>query len=163
MKTTKTTASSRKLKKYSKPGEGATIKPKQVKKNPGKAGRRKIVLPVDQAEGWGYLHATHTEMAGLCGVSSKTIQREFESEPETEFVQLYKRGQQKSKINLRRRMITKALDMDNAAISIFTAKNILNWTDKTEATNEQTVIVRNELGPKPRFAMDLTDDPGARN
>jgi hypothetical protein len=27
----------------------------------------------------------------------------------------------------------------------------------------QTFVVRNELGPKPRFAMDLTDDPGAKN
>ncbi|MDA7645214.1 hypothetical protein N8642_02540 [bacterium] len=27
----------------------------------------------------------------------------------------------------------------------------------------QTFVVRNELGPRPRFAMDLTDDPGAKN
>ncbi len=28
---------------------------------------------------------------------------------------------------------------------------------------QQTVIIRNELGPKPRYAMDLTDDPEAKN
>ncbi|MDA7633235.1 hypothetical protein N8766_03925 [bacterium] len=30
-------------------------------------------------------------------------------------------------------------------------------------SNETTFAVRNDLGPKPRFAMDLTDDPGAKN
>jgi hypothetical protein len=28
---------------------------------------------------------------------------------------------------------------------------------------QKTFVVRNELGPRPRFAMDLTDDPGAKN
>jgi len=28
---------------------------------------------------------------------------------------------------------------------------------------ETKLVIRNELGPKPRFAMDLTDDPGAKN
>ena len=27
----------------------------------------------------------------------------------------------------------------------------------------QTIVIRNELGPRPRFTMDLTDDPGAKN
>jgi len=30
-------------------------------------------------------------------------------------------------------------------------------------SNETTFVVRNELGPRPRFAMDLTDDPEAKN
>jgi hypothetical protein len=152
-------------KKYKRPGQGAMIKPKQIKKNPGVAGRKTVVLPIEQAEQWGFLQATHEDMAAMLGVSRKRISEEFTHGglPDTEFVTLYKRGKAKSRMSLRKAMFNKAMEMESGSISIFTTKNMLGWTDKTEIQTDAEIIIRSELGPKPRFVQDLTKDPTARN
>lgn len=154
----------RKMKNYSKPGEGAIVKPRFV----ATGNRERVELPIDQAEAWGFLNATQEDIASLCGVSRERVSREFaasgkDPDHETEFVSRFKAGKHKCRMAFRKKMISKAMDMDAPSITIFTAKNILGWTDKTESSNETTFVVRNELGPKPRFAMDLTKDPTAKN
>lgn len=149
---------------YRKPGQGALVKPKQVKKNPGKPGRRTLVLPVDQAEQWGFLQATHDDMAAMMGIARDRISREFNTEPPSEFVTLYEKGKAKSRLGLRKKMFNKAMDMDQPSISIFTCKNILGWTDRIDQHQNATVrVVMEEPDKVPRYLQDLTEDTAARN
>lgn len=69
---------------------------------------------------------TQDEIASFLGLSKKTLQRD------DEFCRLYKKGQERAKISLRRAQFK--LAETNASVAIFLGKNYLGQTDKTDHT-----------------------------
>ena len=62
--------------------------------------------------------------------------------------------------------IVEAFKMDWKAAAWWLERNHPNEYAKRVPVHDSTpqeIIIRNELGPRPRFAMDLTDDPEAKN
>jgi|TARA_R100000482_G_C5116025_1_gene143105 hypothetical protein len=72
------------------------------------------------------LHCTFEEIAEFCGVSTKTLQRNY--------VHLIKKGREMGRISLRRAQFEKALG-GNVAMQIWLGKQHLDQRDKIEQTN----------------------------
>ena len=72
------------------------------------------------------LHCTYDEIAEFCGISTKTLQRNY--------VHLIKKGREMGKISLRRAQFEKALG-GNVAMQIWLGKQHLDQRDKIENTN----------------------------
>ena len=72
------------------------------------------------------MHCTYEEIAEICNVSTKTLQRSY--------VQLIKKGREMGRISLRRAQFEKALG-GNVAMQIWLGKQHLDQRDKIENTN----------------------------
>ena len=72
------------------------------------------------------LHCTYEEIAQFCGISTKTLQRNY--------VHLIKKGRETGKISLRRAQFEKALS-GSVPMQIWLGKQHLDQKEKIEQTN----------------------------
>ena len=72
------------------------------------------------------LHSTYDEIAEFCGISTKTLQRNY--------VHLIKKGRETGKISLRRAQFEKALS-GSVPMQIWLGKQHLDQKEKIEQTN----------------------------
>lgn len=76
----------------------------------------------------GVTQATHEEIASACKVSKSTVER-WGHDPD--FDTALNAGKANGTLSLRRRLLTS----DNPACMIFSAKNLLGWTDRQDITS----------------------------
>lgn len=84
-----------------------------------------------QAELFGKLVATRTEMADWFGCSLDTIDQYFEDD--TEFSRIYKRASANTKASLRRKQLSKAEDGDSTLL-IWLGKTVLKQKEESDFT-----------------------------
>lgn len=103
-------------------------------------------LPIDQAEEMGKLRLSQANIAALCNVDERTVQREFAKGDKSEFVCRYKRGEMDWCQQLRAAMAKRALNGSDA-LAIFMAKNDLGMTDRplVEIHNTQVTVTEEPL------------------
>jgi hypothetical protein len=97
------------------------------KKNKG--GRPKKELDYDLIDRLAMIQCTQDEIASCLGVNVKTLRAD------EKFLDLYKNGQEKGKMSLRRWQY-KAAEKGNAPILIWLGKQYLGQTDKIETKND---------------------------
>tara|TARA_Y100000004_G_scaffold163203_1_gene192391 strand:+ start:121 stop:447 length:327 start_codon:yes stop_codon:yes gene_type:complete len=84
------------------------------------------VIDKDAIQKLAQLHCTYDEIAQFCGVSTKTLQRNY--------VHLIKKGREMGKISLRRAQFEKALS-GSVPMQIWLGKQHLDQKDKIEQTS----------------------------
>ena len=92
-------------------------------------GRPRLEWNPDTIFALGVVQATLDEIASACKVSTATVDR-WSKNPD--FDAALKAGKADGRLSLRRRLLTS----DNPACMIFSAKNLLGWTDKQELTGK---------------------------
>ena len=97
----------------------------KVKKDKTMARPMKVV-DVETIKKLAQMHATFDEIAQFCGVSTKTLQRNY--------VHLIKKGREMGKISLRRAQFEKALS-GSVPMQIWLGKQHLDQKDKIEQTS----------------------------
>lgn len=96
-------------------------------KDPG--GRPRAEIPLEEVEKLGSFGCTIEDIAGFFGVSSKTVFRRVESEPE--FARAYERGRANMRCSLRRKQISVAME-GNYTMLIWCGKQYLGQHDRIE-------------------------------
>jgi len=91
--------------------------------------REKIEFNLENLENLCKLNVTHDEIAHYFNVSTKTVQRRYNEEPD--FAEAVDRGRSMGKISLRRIQMGLAED-GNATMAVWLGKQLLGQTDKQE-------------------------------
>lgn len=90
---------------------------------------KKIEFNLDNLRNLCALNCTHDEIASYFNVSTKTIQRRINEEPD--FAEAVEMGKAKGRLSLRRQQM-KLVENGNATMAIWLGKQLLNQTDKQE-------------------------------
>lgn len=101
------------------------------------AGRPKFEIDYESVEKLASLMCTQQEIASFLGCDVRTLQRD------EEFSRIYKKGQDKGKMSLRRKQFK--LADKNASMAIFLGKNYLGQKDTYENTVDTNNGVIDEL------------------
>ena len=91
--------------------------------------REKIEFSLEQLEALCRLNCTHDEIAAYFNVSTKTVQRRYNEEPD--FANAVDRGKAHGRLSLRRKQI-ELVDGGNATMAIWLGKQLLGQVDKQE-------------------------------
>ena len=91
--------------------------------------REKIEFSLEQLEALCRLNCTHDEIAAYFNVSTKTVQRRYNEEPD--FAEAVDRGKAQGRLSLRRKQI-ELVDGGNATMAIWLGKQLLGQADKQE-------------------------------
>lgn len=94
--------------------------------------REKIELNLLNLESLCRLNCTYDEIAAYFNVSTKTIQRRYNEEPD--FQEAIDRGRGHGKLSLRRQQM-KLAEEGNATMLVWLGKQLLNQRDKQEIEN----------------------------
>ena len=100
-------------------------------------GDNKEIVPPEEVYKLAAIGCTNAEIAAFFGVNQDTLQSNFKSE--------LTKGNQWTKIRLRRAMFTNACENMNAAVQIFLSKNLLGYSDSPLDSEANVPLPWNEF------------------
>lgn len=118
--------------KNDKTGKAEPVVPAKKEKRkpkPKRKGPPRTKLPLDQVEKLAGIGCTDADIAYVCGVSPKTVQRRRKDD--AAFLSAIEKGQAIGRTNLRTAQFKNALN-GNATMQIWLGKQLLGQTDKTD-------------------------------
>ena len=97
-----------------------------------------------QIDGMCAIQCTESEIAGVMGVSTDTLERMVKDEWGINFAEYYKQKSDKGKMSLRR-LQWKSAEAGNVAMQIFLGKQMLGQKEKAEAENVERIEVVSDV------------------
>ena len=118
-----------------------------------RAGRKPVIIDLEQVEKLAAIQCTEAEIASIIGVSERIIERRKQ---QPDFAEAMARGKARGRVSLRRSLWALA-QKGNPAGNIFLAKNLLGYKDYF--TNEHSGPDGGpiQIGPAPELG-ELTND-----
>lgn len=135
-----------------KPKRRARRKPKKLEVKAvvykARRGPKGYKFPVELAENFGTVGLNQSEIAGILGVTLRTVQREFEKADKSEFVVAYQKGAANMRNGLRKTLLQRATKGGSDAALIFALKNYCGMRDKQEVDHSGEIKVNVTMGGK---------------
>ncbi len=103
---------------------------------PKKPRKPRVVIDYDKLKAYMRLKPTLVDCSAFFGVSEDTIERLIKKNDKCTYAEF----RNKNMVHTRNTLVRKAIDMatkGNVPMLIFCLKNLCNWVDKKEITNEE--------------------------